>query len=81
MGGRINRHTVACLILGGWKEKPDAGCQRLSRACQALHDTAGRRFWSQAERGTGGPPKGSVAGSWCRCLGEGAEDGSDPLVI
>ena len=73
MGRRINRHIVAHWIWGGRKEKPDAGCRPLSRACQALHDTAGRRFWSQAERGPGGrSPKGVggreqvlVAGGQC----------------
>jgi hypothetical protein len=42
--GRINCHIVAPLIWGEWQERPDAGCQHLSRACQALHDAASRRF-------------------------------------
>ena len=72
MGRRINRHIVARLIWGGWKETLDAGCQHLSRACQARHDTAGRRFWSQAERGTAVPQRGrwqgAGAGGWGRAL-------------
>lgn len=57
--GRRVITTLCSLFDFGWVEGKAGDCQHLSHAGQALHGAAGRRFWSQAERGTGGLPKGN----------------------
>lgn len=69
--GRRVITTLCSLFDFGGVEGKAGDCQHLSQACQALHGVAGRRFWSQAERGTGSLPKGNeteqvlVAGGQC----------------
>lgn len=64
--GRADKSAHCGPLAFGWPEgKARQRCQQWSRACQTLHDVAGGRFWSQADRGTGGPPKGSVTGGGC----------------